>query len=153
NNYARIAMMLGLPRQTHPRELVRIGRTLLQEGIAPKIVKNGPCKENVVSGNAVDLDAFPVPYWNRLDGGRYIITYAGVVSKDPESGVMNVGIYRGMIGGRDRIPILMWRARQGGPQRLARRRGGPQEKETTAATGRGGPPACGRGPARPDGGR
>src|SRR5262250_3836989 len=37
NNYARIAMMLGLPRQTHPRELVKIGRTLLQEGIAPKI--------------------------------------------------------------------------------------------------------------------
>src|SRR5262249_61778774 len=114
-------MMLALPRQTHPRELVRIGRTLLQEGIAPKIVKNGPCKENVVSGNAVDLDAFPVPYWNRLDGGRYIITYAGVVSKDPESGVMNVGIYRGMVGGRDRIPILMWRGRERGAPPRARR--------------------------------
>ena len=29
NNYRRIAMMLGLPPDTHPRELVKIGRTIL----------------------------------------------------------------------------------------------------------------------------
>jgi len=45
-----------------------------------------------------------------MDGGRYLITYAGVVSKDLTTGVMNVGVYRGMLAGRDRIPILMWRA-------------------------------------------
>ena len=35
-----------------------------------------------------------------LDGGRYIMTYGGVVTKDPDTGVMNVGIYRGMVGGK-----------------------------------------------------
>jgi len=110
NNYRRIAIMLGLPPDTHPRELVKIGRTILRDAIPPKIVKTGPCKENIVKGKDVNLDDFPSPYWNRLDGGRYILTYGGVVTKDPETGVMNVGIYRGMVGGRDRIPILMWRA-------------------------------------------
>src|SRR5437660_1496034 len=46
NNNRRIAMMLGLPPQTHARELVKLGRTVLQEGIAPRIVNGGPCKDN-----------------------------------------------------------------------------------------------------------
>ena len=53
-NYRRIAMMMGLPPDTHPRELVKIGRTILQNGIPPRIVKNGPCKENVVTGDDVE---------------------------------------------------------------------------------------------------
>src|SRR5262245_5243100 len=53
NNYRRIAMMLGLPPQTHPRELVKVGRTILETTIPPKIVKSGPCKENVVIGKNI----------------------------------------------------------------------------------------------------
>src|SRR5712691_3697805 len=75
NNYRRIAIMLGLPPDTHPRDLVRIGRTILGGGIPPKIVKTGPAKENIVAGKDVDLYEFPAPYWNRLDGGRYLMTY------------------------------------------------------------------------------
>ena len=50
NNYRRIAMMLGLPPDTHPRELVKIGRTILTGSIAPKIVATGPVKENIFKG-------------------------------------------------------------------------------------------------------
>src|ERR671935_624414 len=45
NNYRRIAMMLGLPPDSHPRELVKIGRTILAGAIPPKIVPTGPVKE------------------------------------------------------------------------------------------------------------
>src|SRR4051795_3673350 len=93
NNNRRIAMMLGLPPDTHARELVKTGRTILQGGIPPRIVNGGPCKENVIKEKDVDLDQFPAPHWNRSDGGRYLITYAGVVTNDPDTGVMNVGIY------------------------------------------------------------
>ena len=34
NNNRRIAMMLGLPPETHPRELVKLGRTILQDSVA-----------------------------------------------------------------------------------------------------------------------
>jgi len=103
NNNRRIAMMLGLPPDTHARELVKIGRNILTETIAPKTVKSGPVKENIVTAKDVNLDEFPTPYWNRLDGGRYLITYAGVVTRDPDTGIMNVGIYRGMIGDQNKI--------------------------------------------------
>src|SRR5436190_4605870 len=53
NNNHRIAMMLGLPPDTHARELVKIGRTILQESISPRIVNGGPCKENVVTGKRI----------------------------------------------------------------------------------------------------
>jgi 4-hydroxy-3-polyprenylbenzoate decarboxylase len=106
-SHRRLAMLLGLPPDTHARELVKIGRTILTEGIAPKIVKTGPVKENIVTGDGVDLNEFPVPQWNRIDGGRYVMTYGGVVSKDPDTGVMNVGLYRGMIGKKDTAPFLL----------------------------------------------
>ena len=71
--------------------------TILTGDDAAAIVKDGACKENVITGKNVDLAQLPAPHWNRLDGGRYLITYAGVVTKDPTTNVMNVGIYRGMV--------------------------------------------------------
>ena len=44
----------------------------------------------------INLLDFPVPLWNRIDGGRYMMTYAGCVTKNPDTHVMNVGVYRGM---------------------------------------------------------
>src|SRR5712691_11341758 len=127
NSYRRIAMMLGLPPDTHPRDLVKIGRTLLTGGIPPKIVATGPGKQNILKGNDIDLFAFPAPYWNRADGGRYLQTYGGCVTRDPETGIMNVGVYRGMIADKTNMPILMWRAQHIGHHVTAWQQGGKSE--------------------------
>jgi 4-hydroxy-3-polyprenylbenzoate decarboxylase len=42
----------------------------------------------------IDLTVLPVPWWNELDAGRYIGTWHLNISRDPETGVRNVGIYR-----------------------------------------------------------
>src|SRR5262245_16648033 len=109
-NYRRIAMMMGLPPETHPRELVKLGRNILGGTIAPKVVATWPVKGRHLKGDAVDLYEFPAPFWNRLDGGRYMQTYGACVTKDPETGIMNAGVYRGMIADKTHMPILMWRA-------------------------------------------
>ena len=109
-SYRRVAMMLGCPPETHPRELVRLGRTILTDRLPPRLVATGPVKQNILRGDEINLLDFPVPFWNRVDGGRYIMSYAACVTRHPETGVMNVGIYRGMVGGRDVIPMLIWRA-------------------------------------------
>jgi 4-hydroxy-3-polyprenylbenzoate decarboxylase len=135
SSYRRLAMMLGLPPDTHPRELVKIGRNLLNERISPRIVKSGPVKDHVVTGKDVDLYDFPSPHWNRVDGGRYILTYGGVVTKDPTNDIMNIGIYRGMVANRDRIPILMWRAQHIGHHVTAWQNGGSAEMPIAVAIG------------------
>jgi 4-hydroxy-3-polyprenylbenzoate decarboxylase len=135
SSYRRIAMMLGLPPETHPRELVQLGRTILTGGVPPKIVKSGPVKDNIVKGDDVDLNEFPTPQWNRADGGRYILTYGGVVTKDPNTGVMNVGVYRGMVAGKNMIPMLTWRAQHIGHHATAWQQLGHQEMPIAVAIG------------------
>src|ERR1700730_10617883 len=95
----------------------------------------GPVKEHILKGADVDLYEFPTPHWNRLDGGRYLLTYGGCVTKDPETGVMNVGIYRGMVASHDRIPILVWRAQHIGHHYTAWQNGGEAEMPIAVAIG------------------
>src|SRR6058998_1071706 len=59
----------------------------------PKTV-GGPASQNtVLKDSEVDLTRFPVPICWPEDGGPYI-TLGGVITRDPASGVRNVGMYR-----------------------------------------------------------
>jgi UbiD family decarboxylase len=68
--------------------------------IAPRLVVDAPCQEVVLIGRDLDgqaLDALPVPIstpgWDNapyLSAGHYI-------TKDPDSGIQNLGNYRGQI--------------------------------------------------------
>lgn len=62
-----------------------------------QVVKKGPVLENIIEGDDVDVTRFPTPLWHELDGGRYIGTGSFNVTKDPDSGWVNLGTYRVMI--------------------------------------------------------
>ena len=59
---------------------------------SPKIVKNGPVKEVIIKDNP-DLNKLPVLKCWPQDGGRFI-TLPLVITKDPETGRRNIGMYR-----------------------------------------------------------
>jgi 2,5-furandicarboxylate decarboxylase 1 len=61
--------------------------------IPPTVVADGPVHENVITGDAVDISKVPVAKYSPDDGGKYI-TAGIVVSKDPETGVPDIGHYR-----------------------------------------------------------
>ncbi len=104
---SRLRFILGLPAGASNRDIVRHVMKKNRETIAPVRVATGPVKENILTGNAIDLFEFPVPIWHYLEGGRYINTFASVVTRDPDTGVLNVGVYRGMIGSKCSIPVLL----------------------------------------------
>ncbi len=114
SNYTRVAKMFGLPSDASVKDIVLASRDAIASRIPPVEVETGPVKENIVKGDDIDLFEFPVPRWHRKDGGRYINTFQGTVTKDPETGIFNVGIYRGMIGQKNTIPVLIWRAQHWG---------------------------------------
>lgn len=58
----------------------------------PKEVKNAPCQEVVLTDN-FSLDDLPVLKCWPQDGGKFI-TLPLVITKDPESGRQNLGMYR-----------------------------------------------------------
>ena len=135
SSYRRVAMMLGVPADTHPRDLVKLGRNVLSGAIPPKVVPTGTVKQNIVTGDAIDLYDLPSPWWNRLDGGRYLLTYGGCVTRDHDTGVMNVGIYRGMVASKNQIPILMWRAQHVGQHATSWERAGHKAMPIAVAIG------------------
>ena len=76
--------------------------------IPPRVVENAPCQEIVITGNDLDkdgqaLDGLPVPIstpgWDNapyLSAGHYI-------TKDPDTGMQNVGNYRGQLKAPKRL--------------------------------------------------
>lgn len=76
-----------------------------QKPIPPQLVETGPCREVVRVGKDVNLFELPIPWWNNLDGGHYI-TFPCYISKDPETGVRNAGMYRTMVHDEKTVGIL-----------------------------------------------
>lgn len=109
----RVVWSMGLE---HPEQLEELGErlALLQQPRPPKglgetkkfarvfwdLVKARPdldlippCHQQVIQGNAVNLDDIPlIRPWPGDAGG--VITLGLVITKDPETGVPNVGVYR-----------------------------------------------------------
>lgn len=97
NTPRRTALGLGFPLETKGLELVRVFRDKLSTGIRlvpPVEVDGGPVKENILTGDKVDLLQFPAPKWHEFDGGHYIGTGAMIIARDPEEGWVNVACYR-----------------------------------------------------------
>jgi 4-hydroxy-3-polyprenylbenzoate decarboxylase len=59
----------------------------------PKTVRSGPAQEVVLEGDDVDLSRLPVQTCWPDDGGPFI-TLPAVITKDPQTGTRNVGMYR-----------------------------------------------------------
>ncbi len=87
-------------------DLVSVART------QPKIVRRAPCQDVVVTEEDVDLNILPALKCWPDDAGRYI-TLPLVVSRDPESGRRNVGIYRMQIFDRNTTG-MHWQTHKGG---------------------------------------
>ena len=69
----------------------------LDNPIAPTMTKGpAPCQDVVITGDDIDINKFPIPTYSPKDGGPYI-TPGIVVSKDPETGVPDIGHYRFLI--------------------------------------------------------
>ncbi|RJR19591.1 MAG: phenylphosphate carboxylase subunit beta [Desulfobacteraceae bacterium] len=90
----RLALILGLPRNSSLVDLMRLWVEKNKTKIPPKWVDTGPCKENIVKGDEIDLFKFPVPKFYPKDGGRFFGTAHFVLTKDPETGWVNLGTYR-----------------------------------------------------------
>lgn len=89
--------------------------------LMPKTVKSAPCQD--VVREDLTLDAFPILKCWPDDGGRYI-TFPLVITRDPESGVRNIGTYRMQVFD-GRTTGMHWQRHKGGAQhhRIAERLG------------------------------
>ena len=105
-NSRRIAIAMGMEADTHVKELIEHYLVKKDKPIKPVLVKDAPCKENILTGNDVDLLKFPVPLVHDGDGGRYLGTWHITVTRDPDSDWTNWGMYRHMLHDKNSFGIL-----------------------------------------------
>ena len=101
----KLALILGKPKETPLPEILRAWVDMGHNPIPPQWVdkKNAPCKQNIIKGDDIDLYKFPVPHFFPMDGGRYIGTAHFILTKDPETGWVNLGTYRSQLLGKNKI--------------------------------------------------
>lgn len=107
SNFRRVALSMGLPPDTPYRELMETYLKRKEKLIKPVLVKTGPCKENILLGDKVNLFQFPAPMLHEGDGGRYLCTWHAQITKDPDSGWVNWGMYRAMIHTKNTLGGLL----------------------------------------------
>jgi 4-hydroxy-3-polyprenylbenzoate decarboxylase len=91
----RMAMVLDMPANSTIFEMSKKWVEAEKKGgIPPKKVNTGPIMENQQAGDEVDILSFPIPRYLPDDVGRFFGTAVSVITKDPETGFMNLGCYR-----------------------------------------------------------
>ncbi|MBU0515378.1 MAG: phenylphosphate carboxylase subunit beta [Proteobacteria bacterium] len=101
----RLALIMGMPKDYSLVQIMEEWVKLGDKKIEPEWVDKSaaPCKENILRGDEVDLFKFPTPKWYPLDGGRFFGTAHFILTKDPETGWVNLGTYRSQLLGKDKL--------------------------------------------------
>jgi len=80
--------------------------------MAPRILRNGPCQQNVAEETDVDLTKLPLQTCWPGDAGP-LLTWGLVITRGPGKERQNLGIYRQQLIGRNRL-IMRWLSHRGG---------------------------------------
>ena len=80
--------------------------------IAPRLVNEAVCHEVVIEGDALKgeghgLDALPIPVSTPGFDSAPTLTATNVITRDPDSGIQNMGTYRAALKAPDRLVVRM----------------------------------------------
>ncbi len=125
------------------KKLKLIPKLARMANIFPKYVSSGPCQDVVLTGEEVDLTQIPVLTTWPGDAGPFI-TLPLVITKNPDTGMRNMGMYRMQVFDKNTTG-MHWHRHKGGAwhYQLAEERGkrlevavavGPDPAVTYAAT-------------------
>jgi 2,5-furandicarboxylate decarboxylase 1 len=116
---------LAAAMSSAPEETQRIYLRAMEKPVPPKVVKTGPVKEVILTGERINLYDFPQIVHHEGDAGPYI-TAAISFAKDPTAEVWNCAYNRLQIKSRDTTSIHLTIAKHLWEfQRIAEARGEP----------------------------
>lgn len=113
-NYRRLAIAFGLDPETPLKRISEVYEERTKNLIKPVMVKTGPCKENILVGDDIDLFSFPLPLAHEGDGGRYAGIWAFEVTRGLSSDWVNWGTYRMMAYNRNSLAGLITHTKHAG---------------------------------------
>ncbi len=98
----RMAIALGQDPGLRMSQLSRKWMELTtKQMIKPEFITEPPVMENILTGDKVDIEMFPSPWFYPDDGGRFFCTSGFLVTQDPDTGWTNLGTYRAQVLGKN----------------------------------------------------
>ena len=103
----RYALAVGLDPSLSTLEMIEATRAIMADPIEPVMIAKdkAPVNEVVLTGINIDVTKFPVPKFWPGDGGQFIGTGDITFTSSPDTGRINVGCYRQMLHGPNRIGL------------------------------------------------
>ncbi len=90
----RITSLIEIKPPTSLKESLKMLPHLAQvRKFPPRSTKSAPCQQVILRGDEVDLGLLPIIKCWPEDGGKFI-TLPQVITKNPETGAQNLGMYR-----------------------------------------------------------
>lgn len=106
-SYRRTAMAMGLPKDTSRQAQIDAWiQAYDRYPVKSRMVREAPCKENIVMGDKVNLFQFAIPRINANDASFYLAKTM-CITKDPDSDWVNMGMYRMMILDRNKTGVFL----------------------------------------------
>ncbi|KAL4799330.1 UbiD decarboxylyase family [Aspergillus venezuelensis] len=106
--FGRLARHLALPPTAGMREILdKMLEADTLPPIPPSVVPTGPCKENSIEGDQIDLTRMPMPWIHKSDGGAYVQSFGMHIVQSPDQKWTNWSIARAMVHDKDHLTGLV----------------------------------------------
>jgi UbiD family decarboxylase len=106
--YGRVARHLGLPVTATMKDIQdKMLSAAHADPIPPRIVEDGPVKENKLFGDDFNLETLPTPFLHEGDGGKYVQTYGMHIVQTPDKSWTNWSIARAMVHDKNHLVGLV----------------------------------------------
>ncbi|KAK4494643.1 hypothetical protein PRZ48_013999 [Zasmidium cellare] len=138
--WGRIARHLALPPTASMKDILdKMLSASHAKPIPPRIVEDGPVKENKLRAGDFDLNTLPAPLLHQADGGKFIQTMGMDILQSPDGKWTNWSISRAMVLDSNNLVGLIVPTQHIG---LIHKMWSDQGKDTPYAIAFGAPPAA-----------
>jgi 2,5-furandicarboxylate decarboxylase 1 len=107
--YERVALAMG---STSVRTAIHDQAVRETSPIEPHETSEAPVKDVILKGRDALLSVLPITTHNELDGGPYVCS-GSTITRDPDTGAQNVGIYRAQVHGPQELGYFVNPAHHG----------------------------------------
>ena len=106
-SYSLLGLALGVDPGEPKSAILQRFRDRAATPLKPQEItrEEAPVKQVVLVGDNVDLAKLPIVHHAEKDSGKYI-TVGVLVLRDPDSGVLNAGMYRHEVKGKDKLGCM-----------------------------------------------
>ena len=106
-SYELLGLALGVDPGTPKSEILHRFRSRIANPLAtvPVEREDAPVKQIIHTDGGIDLNKLPIVHHAEKDSGKYI-SVGCLVVRDPDTGILNVGMYRHELQGTDRLGCM-----------------------------------------------